>query len=187
MNEEIRSALLRTLPFLVVIVVLAIMIGRRRVKPEEIDLKEPDHWATYFLWTVGFLAYTLGVEWVLNAGGLLEVSPWDHPFTPSLILVFGAVVLAPIAEELMFRGLILNVLIKRIGNVHVAIGLQALLFVLLHNFTYENTMASNIGIVQSGMDAVLFGYARLYTRSLFTPITMHLSGNAIAISERFIL
>jgi len=59
--------------------------------------------------------------------------------------------------------------------------------VLLHNFTYENTMASNIGIVQSALDAVLFGYARLYTRSLVTPITMHLSGNAIAIAERFIL
>ena len=187
MNEEVRSALLRTLPFLVVIVVLAIMVRRGRVKSADIDLKEPEHWGTYFLWTVGFLAYALGVEFVLNAGGLLEVSSWKHTGLSSIILVVGAVVLAPIAEELLFRGLILNVLIKRIGNKHVAIVLQALIFVLLHNFTYENTMASNIGIVQSAADAVLFGYARLYTRSLFTPITMHISGNAIAIAERFIL
>jgi len=186
MNEEIRSALLRTLPFLVVIVVLALLIRRRKIKPQEIDLKKPDKLGSYLLWAIGFLAYALLIEFVLDAGGILEVSTWAHSLTPSVILIFGIVVLAPIAEELLFRGLVLNVLIKRIGNQHIAILVQAVFFVLLHNFTYENTLSSNIGIVQSLIDAVLFGYARQYTRSIYTPITMHMTGNAIAILERFI-
>lgn len=171
---------------MVVIVVLAILIGRRRIRSQDLDLKEPVGLRSYFLWTVGFLVYALVVEFVLDAWGILEVSKWEHSRIPSILLIFGAVVLAPIAEELLFRGLILNMLIKRIGNTHVAIVVQALLFVLLHNFTYENTLSSNIGIVQSALDAVLFGYARQYTRSIYTPITMHMSGNAIAILERFI-
>ena len=186
MTDELRSALLRTLPFLVVIVVLALLIGRRRIRSQDIDLKGPEHLGAYFLWTVGFLVYALLIELLLDAWGILEVSKWEHSLTPSILLIFGAVVLAPIAEELLFRGLILNVLIKRIGNIHVAIVVQALFFVLLHNFTYENTLSSNIGIAQSSLDAVLFAYARQYTRSIYTPITMHMSGNAIAILERFI-
>lgn len=186
MTDEFRSALLRTLPFLVVIVVLALLIARRRIRSQDIDLKGPDHLRSYLLWTVGFLVYALLIEFLLDAGGILEVSKWEHSLTPSILLIFGAVVLAPIAEELLFRGLILNVLIKRIGNIHVAIVVQALFFVLLHNFTYENTLSSNIGIAQSSVDAVLFAYARHYTRSIYTPITMHMSGNAIAILERFI-
>lgn len=186
MHDELRSALLRTLPFLVVILVLSLLIARRKVRAQDLDLKKPDSFAAYLIWTVGFLLYALIIEFLLDAKGILEVSKWDHSLTPSIILIFGAVVLAPIAEELLFRGLILNVLIKKIGNKHVAILVQALFFVLLHNFTYQNTLSSNIGIVQSSIDAVLFGYARQYTRSIFTPITMHMSGNAIAILERFI-
>ena len=186
MHDELRSAVLRTLPFLVVILVVAILIGRRKIRSQDIDLKKPDHLGSYLLWTVGFLVYALLIEFLLYARGILEISPWEHSLTPSILLIFGAVVLAPIAEELLFRGLILNVLIKKIGNKHIAILVQALFFVLLHNFTYENTLSSNIGIVQSALDAVLFAYARQYTRSIFTPITMHMSGNAIAILERFI-
>lgn len=186
MSEELRSALLRNLPFLVVIVVLAVLIRRRKIKPQDIDLKKPDKLGSYLLWTVGFLIYAMLIEFLLNAADMLEVSKWTHSLTPSVILIFGIVVLAPIAEELLFRGLILNVLIKRIGNKHIAILVQAVFFVLLHNFTYENTLSSNIGIVQSSIDAVLFGYARQYTRSIYTPITMHMSGNAIAVLERFI-
>jgi membrane protease YdiL (CAAX protease family) len=64
--------------------------------------------------------------------------------------------------------------------------LQAVLFVLLHNFAYENTVSSNIGIVQALIDASLFGYARYYTKSLYTPMLMHALGNAVAVFERFI-
>lgn len=187
MNHEIRLALLRTLPFLIVIIVVAILIKRQKIKAQDLDINKPVSFKLYFAWTMGFLAYVLLAEFSLFSLHILEVSKWNHSFSPSIILIFGAVIFAPIAEELLFRGLILNILLKKKLNIHLAIFIQAVFFVLLHNFTYENTLSSNIGIAQSLLDAMLFGYARIYTKSIFTPITMHISGNAIAIIERFIL
>ena len=83
------------------------------------------------------------------------------------------------------QGQILNILVKRKLNLHLAIFIQAVFFVLLHNFTYQNTWSSNIAIVQSLADAMLFGYARQYTKSIYTPVAMHITGNAIATLERF--
>lgn len=187
MNHEIRLALIRTLPFLVVICIVAILIKRQKIKSRDLDIQKPFSLRSYFVWTISFLSYVLLTEFSLHSFNLLEVSKWNHPFTPSIILIFGAVIIAPVAEELLFRGFILNLLIKKKINLHGAILIQACFFVLLHNFTYENTLSSNIGIAQSLIDAILFGYARMYTKSIYTPITMHITGNTIAILERFIL
>lgn len=187
MNHEISAALIRTLPFLVVICIVAILTKRKKIKTDDLDICKPFSTKSYLIWFVGFLLYTLLTEFVLYLFNIQEVSNWDHSFLPSIILIFGAIILAPIAEELLFRGLILNVIIKKQVNIHWAILIQACFFVLLHNFTYENTVSSYIGIAQSLIDAILFGYARIYTRSLYTPITMHISGNLIAVVERFIL
>ena len=182
-----RLAIIRTLPFLVVVCVIGVLIKRGKIKSQDLDLVPPFSIKRFIVCTVGFLLFTLTVEYLLSAISILEVSKWHHTFLPSIILIIGATVVAPIAEELIFRGLILNVLAKRKMNRHNAIFLQAIFFVLLHNFTYQNTLSSNIGIAQSLIDAMLFGYARYYTKSIYTPITMHITGNAIAIIERFIL
>ena len=117
---------------------------------------------------------------------LLRVDAWKKSLLPSIIQIVGIVILAPTAEELLFRGLVLSKLIKAVVNKHLAITIIAALFVLAHHFTYENTMAGNIGIVQSFVDAVLFSYARFYTKSLFTSMALDSFGNAVAVVERFI-
>ncbi|WP_281635707.1 CPBP family intramembrane glutamic endopeptidase [Flavobacterium marginilacus] len=186
MNNEIRLALVRTLPFLIVICAVMILIKRGKFKSEELDLRKPQSIKYFLIWTIGFLLYSLLVEFLLYSSSILEIDKWNHSLSSSLILIPGAVILAPIAEELLFRGFILNLLNKKKINNHLAVLIQACFFVLLHNFTYQNTLSSNIGIVQSLVDAMLFGYARQYTKSLYTPITMHMTGNAIAVIERFI-
>src|SRR4051812_4988520 len=187
MNHELRSAVLRTLPFLVVLIIVFILIKRQKVRGAELDIHPPYSIKKYLLWVIGFLVFTLVVEITLAGLQILEVDKWNHPLLPSVILITGAVIFAPIAEEILFRGFILNLLIKRGINNSSAICIQAVFFVLLHNYTYENTLSSNIGIFQGFIDAVLFGYARQRTQSLYTPITMHMTGNAVAIIERFIL
>lgn len=187
MNDEIRLALLRTLPFLIVIIIIAILTKRKKVKLQDLDMRKPFSFKLFLIWTLGFLLYSLFIEFQLASFSILEVNTWRHTRSGSIILISGIVIFAPIAEELLFRGLILNVLIKKRINAHLAILIQACFFVMLHNFTYEFTLASNIGIAQSFIDATLFGYARRATQSLYTPITMHMTGNAVAIIERFIL
>lgn len=186
MNHEVISAIIRTLPFLVVVLVLAILTKRKKIEPQDLDIRKPFSFKSYFIWVSCFLIYSLLTEFSLFSFNILEVSKWDHTISSSIILIFGIIILAPIAEELLFRGLILNVLTKKKINIHLAILIQACFFVLLHNFTYENTLSSHIGIAQSLIDGILYGYARKYTKSIYTPITMHMTGNAIAIIERFI-
>lgn len=186
MNTEIRSALLRTLPFLIVICIVMIMAKRKKIQPEALYIKKPVSTKHFLIWTIGFLFFVLLIEIVLYSFNMLEIKKWNHSLVTSIILISGAIIFAPVAEELLFRGFILNTLINKKVKENYAILIQAIFFVLLHNFTFQNTLSSNIGIAQSLIDAILFGYARQYTKSLYTPITMHITGNAMAIIERFI-
>lgn len=186
MNEEIKSALIRVLPFAVILFILFLRVSRGKPNAQDLYLNKPSSTNRFFLWTVGFLSFVLLTEFTFYKLGILDIDKWNHPLLPSIIRVLGAVILAPIAEELIFRGFILNMLTKRKLNLHLAIFIQACFFVLLHNFTYQNNLSSNIGIVQSLIDATLFGYAKYNTKSIYTPITMHMTGNFIATFERFI-
>jgi membrane protease YdiL (CAAX protease family) len=186
MDQEIKLALIRVLPFAIIIVALFVFVKQKKIKLHDLDINKPPSINRFCIWTVGFLIFILSTEFIFYKLGILEIDKWHHPLYPSIIRLLGAVLLAPVAEELIFRGLALNALIKRRLNIHFAIFIQACFFVLLHNFTYQNTLSSNIGIIQSLIDACLFGYARHFTRSIYTPITMHITGNFIAILERFI-
>ncbi len=187
MNVEIKSALIRVLPFAISLIVLFFATKKRKIEIDNFYLKTPSTINRFLFSVIGFIVFILVTEFSLYQFGILEIDKWRHSLYPSIIRVLGAVVLAPIAEELIFRGLILTKLIKKNLNIHFAILIQACFFVLLHNFTYQNSLLANIGIAQSLIDATLFGYARQFTKSIYTPITMHITGNFIAILERFIL
>jgi membrane protease YdiL (CAAX protease family) len=186
MNEEIRLALMRVLPFAIILIAIIVAIKKGRINPQSIDLRKPV-FNRYLLWVSGFLFLVLLIELVFYKLGILETTGWNHPLASSVIRITGAVILAPVTEEIIFRGMILNALTKRNVKLHLAVFIQAAFFVLLHNFAWENTLSSNIGIVQSFMDACLFAYARYHTKSLYTSMTMHITGNLVATLERFIL
>jgi membrane protease YdiL (CAAX protease family) len=186
MNIEIKQAILRVIPFVIILIVLFLAIKKGKINRDEINLKKPIDWSKLFICSLGFLLFVLATEIIFYKFGLLTLEPWKHAFLPSLIRIVGAVICAPMAEEIIFRGLLLSKLHSKLNNMHLAIFLQAVLFVLLHNFAYENTVSSNIGIVQSFIDASLFAYAKYYTKSLYTPILMHMSGNFVAVFERML-
>jgi len=186
MNAEIRSALIRVLPFAVILFILLLQIKKGRITKQDLFLNKPYSVKGFFYWLIGFLLVVVTIEYCLYKAGILEINKWNHPFFSSVIRITGAVFLAPIVEELIFRGLLLNMLVKRKINLHLAIFIQAVIFGLLHNFTYQNSLTANIGIAQSLMDAMLFGYAKYATRSIYTPMAMHVTGNFIATAERCI-
>lgn len=186
MNQEIKSAIIRILPFLGIIFILFLQIRWKKIKSQDLFLQKPISIKLFLIWTLGFLFFILLTEFFLHKFGVLEIYKWKHPLFSSIIRILGAVILAPIAEELIFRGLLLNVMVKRRFTLHFAIFIQACFFVILHNFTYENTLTSNIGILQTLIDASLFGYAKYHTKSIYTPIAMHITGNFIATLERFV-
>ena len=104
------------------------------------------------------------IEDYSSAVGTLNVgSPWA-----SLI---ATVIVAPIFEEILFRGLILNALRKAMP-LTVAVILQALLFGFMHGQILWMAYSFIFGIV--------LAIARLRYKSLFACIALHFSFNALS-------
>ena len=114
----------------------------------------------------GFLtlgANLLSSHIAVSFGGSVPV------FTPSFSLFLGAVVLAPIAEELLFRGLLLH-LLEGFGE-RWAIVLSACLFALAHGALFQIPYALVAGL--------LLGYAAVCGKGLFYPLVFHFLYNLL--------
>lgn len=86
---------------------------------------------------------------------------------------FIMAVLPAVAEETLFRGAIQPVLIKGVGNRHLAIWITAVLFGLLHQ-------QFNAFLSIMALGAVL-GYLREWSGSLWVPVIMHLLNNGLIV------
>ncbi|NKB23448.1 MAG: CPBP family intramembrane metalloprotease [Kiritimatiellae bacterium] len=99
------------------------------------------------------------------------------PQLQSSPLLFGyivcvAVFIAPIAEEIVFRGIVLPLMIKKWGAIPGMI-IVSLCFAAIHH---------NLGtLVPLFILAVAFSLAYLYTQSIVTPIIMHMIFNAMSL------
>jgi membrane protease YdiL (CAAX protease family) len=92
--------------------------------------------------------------------------------SPLLILAMGifAVVLAPIVEELVFRGMLLPLLSRRLG-LAAGIVISSLLFALLHG--HLQTMFPLMVV------AIFFSFGYIFGKSIWVPIIMHASFNGM--------
>jgi len=178
---------MRVLPFLMVLLAFSIAIKQKRLNTKALCIQAPVSYRKFFVWWGLFLLFIIATELTLFKTGLLDVTRWSHNLPSSIIRILGIVILAPISEELLFRGLFIQKLTKWKFDKHSAVLLQAMVFVLLHSFAYENTLSSNISIAQSFLDACIYAYARFSTQSIFTSIAMHSTGNLIAVVEQFFI
>jgi uncharacterized protein len=92
--------------------------------------------------------------------------------SPTWLTLLTIGIVAPIAEELLFRGLIFH-MFNRHMNVKIALIIQGLLFGAFHMNLVQGVYASVLGIV--------LGMAYLLTGSLWIPILMHIVNNSVAL------
>lgn len=89
----------------------------------------------------------------------------------SLLALLGlAMIVAPVAEEVLFRGMLLPLLMKRLGA-GPAVIVSSALFALIH---FHVPSFFPLFVLATG-----FALAYIYTGSLWTPITMHALFNGI--------
>lgn len=121
----------------------------------------------------------------ISIGFLISsISQYNHPISESLLnelLIF--VVYAPIFEELLFRGVIQDILEKRLGETFNAISITAFLFGLNHVSSYSHTMSNPIDLVLSLFvgpisGGLLYGYMKSLTDSTIPGIIAHSMINA---------
>lgn len=98
-----------------------------------------------------------------------------------LLMAFHAVVLAPIVEELFFRGLIFNTLRQK--SMFWAHLISAFLFGLLHVYTYilAGDMSEWIKLIPYMTTGLAFSYTYEKRQSIIAPILLHGLKNLIAV------
>ena len=120
-----------------------------------------------------------------NAAHLTEQFLSVTAFDGLIINILLMALLPAVAEELTFRGVLQNLFevkdetLKKKGNrVHIAIWCSAILFSAIHMQFY--------GFLPRMLMGALFGYALVWTGSLWIPILMHFTNNAMAVILYFL-
>lgn len=129
-------------------------------------------------WVAAFVVVAVLEEVVSGYLGGEAAPLWDALTPARAVRAATIVLLAPLAEEVAFRGTIFGNLRKKGASPAVAILATAALFAAAH-LQYWGP-----GLVVVLADGVLFGLARHRTGSLFVPVLLHTLGNAYAVAER---
>ncbi len=134
--------------------------------------------------TVLVLAFSMSIYWLLLRG-LMSIAPTAVEFAlmpqslPEAFWYLAATgfvlaIIAPIAEEFVFRGLILNRLIAAFGFWN-GIGISSLIFGIFH-----------INFFGAFLFAVVASLLYLKTGNLLLPILLHIANNLVAVYQSFI-
>ncbi len=181
------GAIVYTLSILVVIGV-PWLVARRRTTREELGLARLPSWLDIVLTPLGFVVY------ILLSGMLLFVAQQVLTFVDFnqeqdvgfdqltqqfeyILAFFTLVVLAPVAEEILFRGYLLSKL-RRHAATWVAVLITSILFAVVH-------FAWNVGIDVFALSIVLC-LVTIWTKSLWPAILIHMLKNGIAFYFLFI-
>jgi uncharacterized protein len=132
-------------------------------------------WQRHFLFGIGVAA---GMLLVLIGGcyafGYVSMHWTGGQVSPGVLLATcGAILLAALNEELVFRGFPLQLLIEGIGEWPAIIAMSAL-FGALH---LNNPNASFLGILNTILAGILMSLAYVRTRSLWMPYAIHAGWN----------
>lgn len=100
-------------------------------------------------------------------------------FSGLFINIFMIGMLAAVGEELLFRGCLQKILIKWLGNPHIAIWLTAAIFSAIHLQFY--------GFLPRMLIGALCGYLYFFGRSIWLPIFAHFINNTSAVLVSFYL
>ena len=133
-----------------------------------------------------FLAVTIGFSalffssYILEGMSLLFPEPYvayvelfENLALGSAVSVFIAVaVIAPLFEEVLFRGYIFDQFERRFASIGMTIVASGVLFGLYHLNIFQGVFASILGIV--------LGLSYYWTRSIWIPIIIHFANNFLS-------
>lgn len=98
----------------------------------------------------------------------------------TVLAVIAAVVMAPLLEEVIYRGLLFQALHRRVGLWPAAV-LSAVIFAAVHVEVTQPLFSGGLALL-----GVLFAWLLVRTGSLVVPIVAHAAFNAISITFAFV-
>lgn len=112
--------------------------------------------------------------WVLDHPPLILWRPGIDAMATNALTVFSVVLLAPVVEEAVFRGFLLNRWMSKYGTFK-GIAFSSAAFALLH-----------VDIMGGAVFAVVLSLIYVKTRSLFGPIIVHIANNTLVVAVTLI-
>lgn len=153
---------------LLCVLVIFYIVNKRRNIPISFSLRI-DKTIIVFLFIVGLYQLAINTPLIIFTESFFELKA---PFEPSFSSVFMLIILAPIIEEIIFRGIILKGFLMRYSATN-AILLSSLIFAVIH-----------LNIVQ-GINAFIFGlfigYVYFKSKSIGMTILIHFTINSIGL------
>jgi uncharacterized protein len=117
-------------------------------------------------------------------GSLIHIPKVKSPLddltaTPAMLALFGlmAVTLAPLFEEMFFRGFVQPLLSRTLGAA-AGIGITALVFGAMHSPEYQNAWQYVFSIALAG---AAFGWVRMRSNSIIPATIMHGTFNLVSV------
>jgi membrane protease YdiL (CAAX protease family) len=107
---------------------------------------------------------------------LLDITAQTKGVVDSILIILALVVLAPIAEEMIFRGVLLSRLVRSMA-VWAAIAVQAAIFGLIHVLGDPGAISALPGLF---LIALALGYAAVRTGNLSLSMFLHAGVNLTA-------
>ena len=147
-----------------------------------------------FSWTVGigmlgllliFMIGSQALTYLLDKSPLVFVDPLYQSVSSVWLLIFAMVIVAPIYEELIFRGLLWSAIAEQFSGATyaehrgavVASLVTSVIFAVIH-LQYGIYEISTIVVL-----ALIFCYARIKSGSLELPMLLHIINNAAAMGQ----
>jgi len=171
------------IPSMVVVEILffvtAVWFGPRKYRQSlaALGLRKPTRGVWWLAGAMGFAGVGLvyGYDAVSSMIGVKSQSTPDQVFDnagPFLVVAVGAVLLAPVIEEVFFRGFIFGALWRRRGWVFAAL-VSSLLFSVAHLSIYGLPVFAAIGF--------LFAWSYRYTGSVKASVIAHAIINTVTV------
>lgn len=165
------------LPLIGIVVVLLVCKKRLHYSLQSDLLLKKTRLQQLLLWIAIDMAWMTGTNYFISWRGPWDFTSWAaQPLYVSILRVVGVCFLGPVLEELIFRGMLFQKLVRtnRI-NEWTAVIVLAAIWACLH-YTYSIAVIAVIFV-----EGMLLGAALIKSRSLIVPIVMHICWNLYAI------
>lgn len=172
----LQASLLKVALPLLAIGIVVLNLKRRGHSLREYLGLIPPRASQVILWMALYLGWMLLTNLIINWRGPWDFSRWaNSPMIVNVLRVLGVSILGPIAEELIFRGVLYYRLSRTWLGPIVAVIVLAAVWAVLH-FSYTPAVIAVVFVC-----GLMLGFARWQSGSVILPILMHIAWNLYAI------
>ena len=153
-----------------------------RIKIQRVFPMKIPNLKQWTIWIISSIAVFAFIEFADSYGDYFDVPFMDNvlaTISQPVIVILGVGILAPICEELLFRGVLYKG-IRDASSENLAVWVSSFLFVFIHLLQYS--FAICMLLLPLGL---LLGFARKYSKSMIIPIVIHVFNNTVTAIQGF--